>query len=84
MHIQRQTTFGLTTTVPEKAKQRKLPECTPPRETLAQVLQRGCLQDQLLDLHGHREDYFRIKVFAWCRYQPRGYKETKHNAIVIN
>ena len=44
---------------------RKLPESTPSRETLAQVLQRGSLQDQLLDLHGHREGYVRVKVSTW-------------------
>jgi len=42
----------------------KLPESTPSRETLAQVFQRGSLQDQLLDLHGYREDYIRVKVSA--------------------
>ena len=46
----------------KRRTEKKLPESTPSRKTLAQVFQRGSLQDQLLDLHGNREDHVRVKV----------------------
>jgi hypothetical protein len=67
-------------------KQGKLPESTPSRETLAQVFQRGSLQDQLLDLHGHREGYVRVKVSTWGpdrHHQPHAQTEEAIVTIVI-